>query len=149
MATDQFPLTYHSACTPLHLSNFSSFCPCYLTYVECLFPSGLNIEEVMSGPVNSNAGLARRATRSISCATETKHQMLHALGEVVFHSKISARGGLVWRPSTCFWCGLWKLRGPKIKLILLKYYITHCFIGPRNTQIFSLNNAQILIWPPD
>ncbi len=23
-----------------------------------------------------------------------------------------------------------------------------CFIGPRNAQIFSLNNAQILIWPP-
>ncbi len=27
--------------------------------------------------------------------------------------------------------------------------ITHGFIGPRNAQIFSLNNAQILIWPPD
>ncbi len=26
--------------------------------------------------------------------------------------------------------------------------ITHGFIGPRNAQIFSLNNAQILIWPP-
>ncbi len=33
-------------------------------------------------------------------------------------------------------------------LILLKYY-THGFIGPRNAQIFSLNNAQILIWPPE
>ena len=31
----------------------------------------------------------------------------------------------------------------------LRMKITHEFIGPRNTQIFSLNNAQILIWPPD
>ncbi len=27
--------------------------------------------------------------------------------------------------------------------------ITNSIIGPRNAQIFSLNNAQILIWPPD
>ncbi len=27
--------------------------------------------------------------------------------------------------------------------------ITYGFIGPRIAQIFSLNNAQILIWPPD
>ncbi len=27
--------------------------------------------------------------------------------------------------------------------------ITHGFIGPRNAQIISLNNAQIWIWPPD
>ncbi len=31
----------------------------------------------------------------------------------------------------------------------LRMKITHGFIGPRNAQIFSLNNAQILIWPPD
>ena len=53
---------------------------------------------------------------------------------------------------TRFWCGLWKLRGPKINLILLKYYkdeITYSFIGPHNAQISSLNNAKNWIWPPN
>ncbi len=31
----------------------------------------------------------------------------------------------------------------------LRMKITHRFIGPRNVQISSLNNSEILIWPPD
>ena len=45
-----------------------------------------------------------------------------------------------------------KIKGPKNQadfIEVLRMKITHGFIGPRNAQIFSLNNAQILIWPPD
>ncbi len=47
-----------------------------------------------------------------------------------------------------------KVKGPKnqadfIEVLYVVVKIAHRFLGPRNAQIFSLNNAQILIWPPD
>ncbi len=48
-----------------------------------------------------------------------------------------------------------KVNGPKYQADFIEVQdhlmmeITHCFIGPYNAQIFSLNNAEILIWPPD
>ncbi len=43
------------------------------------------------------------------------------------------------------WVWIMKVKGPKNQAD----FITHSIIGPRNAQIFSLNNAEILIWPPD
>ena len=52
------------------------------------------------------------------------------------HSLEAKQPILVW---------IMKVKGPKNQAD----FITHRFLGPRNAQIFSLNNAQILIWPPD
>ncbi len=51
-----------------------------------------------------------------------------------------------------------KVKGPKNQAYFIEaLYLVAGFsrerymvlLGPRNTQIFSLNNAQILFWPPD
>ncbi len=64
------------------------------------------------------------------------------------------------------WEWIMKVKGPKnqVDFIEVLYVVVyawgatdfdsewklHSFIGPRNAQIFSLNNfAEILIWPPD
>ncbi len=60
--------------------------------------------------------------------------------------------------SHLIWVWIMKVKGPKNQADFIdvlyvvgppKDDITHGFIGPRNAQISSLNNAQIFIWPPD
>ncbi len=94
----------------------------------------------------NNIGKALNYTQSLQINGSTgSNCSVEPIANVKLHFLKDYWWLLVWRPSTWFVCGLWKLRGPIIKLILLKYYMVHMgtaihvfctysSIGPHNEE---------------